>query len=121
MHGQSYLGKLCTHTQNRRNPHPEYGARASDGDGSGHSGDIAGADRGGQSGADRLKRRHGTVGRVALAEHPAQGNPDRIGELADLQKIGADTQIEAHADDADHGWDAPDKIVHGIVDGFDSI
>lgn len=46
---------------------------------------------------------------------------DRIGELANLQKIGADTQIEAHADDADHGWDAPDKIVHGIVDGFDSI
>lgn len=39
-----------------------------------------------------------------------------LGEFADLQKMRADNQIEAHADDADHGADSPNKIVHGIVD-----
>ena len=121
VHGQSYLREFCTHPQNRGDPHPEDGTGPSDGDGTGYSGDVAGAYRGSQSGTDRLKRRHGTVGCVPFTEHPAEGNPDRIGEFADLQKIGADTQIEPHSDDADHGGDSPDKIVHGIVDGFNCI
>ncbi len=124
MHGQRHLGKLGAHTQQRRAPHPEHGTRAADGDSARHTGNVAGAHRARQRGAHRLKRGHGTVRGVPLAEHSAHGGADGVREFADLQKARADTEQQPHANDAHHGGDAPDKAVHRLIDGgngFDHI
>ena len=115
--GQRHFRKLGAHAQQRRAPHPEHRTRPADGDGTRHARDVAGAHRRRQRRADRLKRRHGAVRSVLLAKHASDRCFDGIGELADLQKAGPHTEQQPHADDADHGWDAPDKMVDRIVHG----
>ena len=121
MHGQRHLGKLGAHAQQRRAPHPEHGTRAADGDSARHTGNVAGAHRARQRGAHRLKRGHGTVRSIPLAEHPSHGGADGVGEFADLQKARADTEQQPHANDAHHGGDAPDKAVHRLIDGGNGL
>jgi glucokinase len=82
---------------------------------------IDGAHGAGQRGAHRLKRGHGTVRSIPLAEHPSHGGADGVGEFADLQKARADTEQQPHANDAHHGGDAPDKAVHRLIDGGNGL
>ena len=61
MDSQRHLCKFGTHAESGRTPHPEDGSRAADGNRSRHSCDISGSHCSGQSRADCLERRHGTV------------------------------------------------------------
>ena len=47
--------------------------------------------------------------------------PHGVGKFADLQKSGANAQIETDAEDTDHCRNAPDKVIDCTVDCFDGI
>ena len=117
MHGQGDLGKLGAHPQQGRAPHPEHRTRAADGDGTRYARDVAGAHGAGQRRAHGLEGGHGTIGSVLFVEHPANGGLDGVGKFADLQKARAHAEQQAHADDAHHGGNAPDKVVDRLIDG----
>ena len=116
MHRQRDFGHLGTHSQQSRAPHPEHSPRTADGNGTRHARDVARADRCRQCGADGLKRRHGTIRGILFAEDASDGRLDGVGEFPDLQKAGPHAEQQPHADDADHGRNAPDKLIDGIVD-----
>ena len=42
--------------------------------------------------------------------------PQGVGEFTDLDKAAFEAQVQAHADDAHHGGQAPDKSVENSVD-----
>ncbi len=86
---QGHFGELGAHAQQSRNPHPEHGARAADGNGAGHTGNVAGAYSGGQGGANRLERGDGAVSGFPLFENPADGGAHGLAEAANLDKSGA--------------------------------
>ena len=119
IHRQRDFGELGAHAQQGRAPHPEHRTRAADGNGTCHTGDVAGAHGARQCGAHRLKRRHGTIGSILFAEHASDGSFDGVGKFADLQKARAHAQEQAHADDAHHGRHAPDELVDRMIDGRD--
>ena len=121
MHSQRHFGELGTHAQQSRAPHPEHRTRPADGDRARHAGDVAGADGSGQRRTHRLERSHRAVGGVLFAEDAANGRFDGIGEFPELQKACPRTEQQAHADDADHRRDAPDKAVDRLIDGCDGF
>ena len=121
MHGQRHFGEFGTHAQQSRAPHPEHRARPADGDRARHAGDIAGADGSGQRRTHCLERSHRAVGGILFAEDAANGRFDGIGEFPELQKACPHTEQQAHADDADHRRDAPDKAVDRLIDGCDGF
>ena len=114
---QGHFGELGAHAEQSGDPHPEHGTGTADGDGAGHTGDVAGTHGGRQSGADCLEGGDGTVGGIILFQNAADGIFHGIAELADLDKPGPQSQIQAHADDADDGRQAPDEVVQHFVDG----
>ena len=121
MYSERDLRKFGAHTQQRRAPHPEHCARPADGDSARNARNVARAHRARQRRADGLERRHRTVRGILFAEHTPDGGFDRIREFADLQKARPHTEQQPHADDAHHGWNAPDKIVDCLVDSRDRL
>ena len=121
MNRQRHFGKLGTHAQNGGDPHPEYSAGAADGDSASHAGDVARANRCGQRGANRLEGSQRAFSGFFLFEQPTQRVFHGVAELAKGQEAGADRQIQANAKDADHGGNAPDKVVQNLVDFRDDI
>lgn len=89
MNCQGYLGEFGTHAKNCGNPHPEDCARAADGNGACHTGNVSGADGSSQRCTDCLERGHGTVGGITLAENTSDGDADCVREFADLQEAQA--------------------------------
>ena len=92
-----------------------------DGNSPRHTGNVAGTHGGRQRGTHRLEGGHCTIGSIPLAEHAANRGFDGIGEFADLDKAGAHTEQQPHADDAHHGGNAPDKVVDCLVDSRDRL
>ena len=121
MHGQRHFGEFGTHAQQSRAPHPEHRTRPADGDRARHTGDVAGADGSGQRRTHCLERSHRAVGGILFAEDAANDRFDGIGEFPELQKACPHTEQQAHADDADHRRDAPDKAVDRLIDGRDGF
>ena len=119
VYSKCYFGELGAHAEQRRYPHPEYRSGTANGDGTCHTGDVAGAHGARQCGAHRLKGGHGAIGSVLFAEHAPDGGFDGVGEFADLQKARAHAEQQSHTDDAHHGGDAPDKAVDRLIDGRD--
>ena len=54
-------------------------------------------------------------------KQPAKGHLYAVAEFSELKKSGADAQIKPYADDADHGGNAPDKIIDSSVDLCDKF
>ena len=109
------------HAEQGGNPHPEYGTGSADSDSAGNTGNITGTDRGGKCCTDRLERCNCAIGSISFAEHSSERCADRIREFSNLEKTGAQTQVKADTENADHSRNTPDKIVHGIVDGFNQL
>ena len=118
---QRDLRKFGAHAQQGGTPHPEHRARPADGNSPRHTGNVAGTHGGRQRGTHRLEGGHCTIGSIPLAEHAANRGFDGIGEFADLDKAGAHTEQQPHADDAHHGGNAPDKVVDCLVDSRDRL
>ena len=118
---QCYLGKFRTHAEQSGNPHPEYGAGSADSDSAGNTGNITGTNRGSKCCTDRLERCNCAIGSISFAEHSSKRCADRIREFSNLEKTGAQTQVKADTENTDHSRNTPDKIVHGIVDGFNQL
>ena len=116
MYSQSYFRKLGTHAEQCRYPHPKNGARPTDGDRSGHPGNISGSNCCRQCRTDRLKWRHGSIGSLALSKHSSNRCFYCIGKFSNLQKMGTQTQIQTNTDDADHRRHTPDKTIDCAID-----
>ena len=121
MDRQDHLGVFRAHAQQGGDPHPEDRAGPPDRDRARHAGDIARADRSSQRRTDRLEGRHGALLRLFFIKDLSQRLPDRIDKAPDLDKTRTDTQVEADADDADHGGDSPDKAVDFAVNAADKF
>ena len=121
VHGQRDLHQLGAHAQQRGDPHPEHCAGAADGDCARHARDVAGAHGGGKCGAHRLEGGDGALGGLAALEDAADGLAHGRAEPANLDAAGAQREVQAHADDQDHGGYAPDEVVHGLVDVGDEV
>ena len=109
-HGQHHLGILGRHAEKRRNPHPEHRSGAAQGDGPGHSGDIARTDRSGQCRAHRLKR--GPAPAPKAPAHLPDGGP----QLPHLHGPGLPGQQHSHGQQQHHGRRPPDQLrqlLHG--------
>ena len=91
MYRKCYLGKLRTHSQNCGNPHPEYGSRSSDSDGTCDTCNISGSHGSSQGGTDSLKRCQTSIGSFSFPKHTSDSDPDGIGKFPNLEKIRADT------------------------------
>ena len=121
MHRERDLGKLGAHAQQSAHPHPEHRARPADGDGAGHARDVARAHRGRQRRAHGLEGGHGAILRRLFLEHAPQRGADGRGEFANLQKAGAQAQVQPHAEDAYHGRNAPYEVVDRLIDGRNDV
>ena len=118
--GQCRFGKLGGHTGQCDQPHPEKGARPAEEDRRGHSRDIAGADRGGHGGHQRIERRDiaGLVAFLPAAPHHSEceGNAALCHEtVTDRQKEAGACQKRQQnraADEAVELSDQFDKSVH---------
>ena len=109
--GQGHFRELGAHTQQRRDPHPEYRAGTTEGNGTSDTCNITRTNSSGEGGADSLEGGNGAISGFLLLKHTTNGAAHGIAEFADLQKTGADAQVQANADDAYHGGHAPDKSV----------
>ena len=117
-------GNLCefgTHSEKCGDPHPENSTGSADGNGTCHSGNISGTYCGGKSRTHSLERSDSAVGSAALAENTSKSSADRIGELADLKKTGADAKVKSDAENTDHCRNSPDKIIDSCINGFDNL
>ena len=121
MDRQGNFGKLGSHAQQGGDPHPENGTGAADGDGTCHTGDVAGTNGSCQSGTDRLERGQRTSSSFFLPEHAADGIFHGITEFTDLQETGTDCQIQTHTDDTGHGGNTPDKVIEDFIQGSDAF
>ncbi len=84
LHAEGDLDELGGHAEQAAQDHPERGAGAAPGDGDGHTGDVAEADRAGDGGGQGLEVVDLT-GRPLLVVLPAH-HVDRESELADLHE-----------------------------------
>ena len=106
--GQRDLAVLGHHAQQGGDPHPEDGAGAADGDSARHTGNITGTDRCRQCGADRLERGHGAVaGLGGAVEYLTDGIFPYGAEFGELQKAGADAEVQPHPEDEHRSGQAP--------------
>src|SRR5690606_10020231 len=76
-----------------RDPHPDDGTRASEADGGGDAGDIADADTAGQRDREGLEGRDSLIGALAPEHLPEDG-----WDLADLNRAGADREVDTRAE-----------------------
>ena len=81
----------------------------------GDAGDVARAHRCGEGGANCLEGGDGALLGFRFAEDFTDGFAHGYAELANLHKAQAQGEIQAHAHDQDHGGNAPNKTVHGVV------
>jgi hypothetical protein len=120
VHRQQHLGVLGSHADQRRHPHPEQRTGATDGDGRGHAGDVAGAHR-------RRQRRHQC--RVGTDVAPSAGFgvaalPDHAETGADAQhrhQLQAQLQEQAGAEDQHQHRRSPDEVVDRRDDGSEGF
>ena len=109
-HGQHHFRVFRRHAEERRNPHPKYGARPAQRNGSGHPGDISGAHGSGQRCADRLERR------AAAAPEASAHLPDGGAQFPQLDSPGDPGHQQSHCQQQDHHWRSPDQLcqfLHG--------
>jgi hypothetical protein len=93
------LGQLDRHRDEAVAPDPEERAGAAGDDCRRHAGDVAGADRGGEGGHERLERRQGALGVRGLA---AERGAHRLGEADDLDEAVADREEQPRSEKQDH-------------------
>ena len=122
MNGKRDLAVLGHHAQQGGDPHPENRAGTADGNSARHTGDIAGADRCRQCGTDRLERRYRTMTCLGGAvEQLADGILPDHAELTELEKAGADTEVQTHAEDERRGGQTPHDAIDGRIDTADGF
>ena len=118
---QHVFGVIGHHAHDRGDPHPEDRARAAHGDGIGHAGDVARADRGGQGGAQRLELGDGmpvmALADALFVEQSADGIAPHVAEAGELEKPGQHRHEDARADEQHQGGHAPDDAVDRVVEG----
>ena len=118
MNSQCDLGKLGAHTQQSGYPHPKDCSGTADGNCAGYTGNVTGAYRGRQCGADCLERRNGALAGVTFVEKLAKRGLDGIAETAKLDELGPHAEEDACADDTHDGGNAPYESIDRIVYGF---
>ena len=84
---------------------------AANDNGAGDACDIAGADRGGQRGGERLQRCDLALACLLLLEDLAEGVAHGIAELTELQEAGADGEDDAYADQKTEHDRAPRDVI----------
>ena len=97
MDSQRDLRELGAHSDERREPHPEYGSGTAYNDSSGNAGDVSGTDCGCKRCSERLKRCYFSFAGCVLLEHLAEGVLHGITELAELKEPGADGEDQSYA------------------------
>ncbi len=105
--GQSAFDEGGRHTDKGDKPHPEDGAGATQIDGDGHTGQIAGADPGGKAGAESLKG--GDAGVVRFAAVFQHG--EHVAEVADLDKTQAEGEEDTDPDEQVDEHSSPHQVV----------
>ena len=115
VNGKYYLGKFGTHSQKRGTPHPEHRARAANGDGTGYTGDVAGAHCTGQCRTHRLEGTDGAILGCFLLKNTAKSVVHGGSEFSHLNGAGADGEPKTCTDDANHGGQTPNKIIQSGV------
>ena len=115
------LGKLGTHAEKSRAPHPENCAGTAEGNRARNACDVAGADRACKRGTDCLERAHGAVLCLCFVKNFTDRVFHGSAEFAHLNEAGTDRKQKSYADDADHCGDAPDKSVDRLIDFDDTF
>ena len=124
---QHVLGEAGHHAQQRHDPHPEDGPRASRDDGRGHAHDVAGADGARQRRAHTLELADGHVllagvgGDVLIGKDGADGVPEPVAHPPELEKTGADAEPEAGAEQQRQTKGPPHHTVDHVVDPRDDV
>ena len=112
LHRQQTLGVLGRHAEQGGDLHPEERAGTAGGDGGRHADDVAGADGGGEGGAERTERTDFTVVPLALMEHVPEGAP----EMKEVSEAKHQREHDAGCEDGADERDAPYEVVHLIDD-----
>ena len=115
VNGEHYLGEFGTHSQKRGTPHPEHRARAANGNGTGYTGDVAGAHCTGQCCTHRLEGTDGAILGCFLLKNTAKSVVHGSSEFPHLNGAGADGEPKTCTDDANHGGQTPNKIIQSGV------
>ncbi len=120
-HRQQHLGVLGRHAQQGRDPQPEDGAGAAQGDGGGDPGDVAGTHGGRQGGGQGLEGCDlALLGRL-LGKHLANGVLHGVAELPELEPLEPHRQNDACAHEQHQGGYAPYDVVQPTVAGCDRV
>ena len=107
------LGVVGSHAQKRDDPHPEDGARAAHDDGAAGTHDVARAHLGRDGGGQRLERRHAAALIAAAQAEVAGRAAPALAEAAELDRLGAHGEPDAHAEQQDD----QDVVGQVVVDG----
>ena len=113
MHRQDHFAIFRRHAHQRGAPHPEQRARAAEEDRRGHTGDVAGTDRRGQAGHQRLERTD--LARFFVAFRASA--PDQCEAGADTRQrheLEHRHQEETGAQNQHQHGRAPDETVNAI-------
>ena len=114
---QEGLGVFGGDAEHGNHPHPEHGAWAAHGNGTGDTGNVAGADGGGEGSHQRLERRDLPF---VLAIRWLQHHPYAIGEPLNRHEAQAQHQHNACDGDQADGGPPPHQAVDWTVDLTDS-
>ena len=116
---EDVFGIVGHHAQEGHDPHPEHGAGAAHEDGAGHADDIAGADGGGQGGAETLELGDtlilGMGGDVLVLENRADGLFHPVTEMGHLEDFRQDRHQHADKRQQSQGRHTPDNAVDSVV------
>jgi hypothetical protein len=105
MNGKGSLSEFDDHAKKSADPHPKDGTRATDGNGSGNAGEIAGTHRSRQGGTESAEGRN--IALVILLGKLAEKPDKRLGKPPDLNKSRLNAEPKADAQDQDQSRNAP--------------
>ena len=111
--GHDGLGVVGGHAEQGDDPHPEDGARAAHDDGAASAHDVAGTHLGRDGGGERLERRHAAALVAAAQGEVAEHAAPAFAEAAELDRLGAHGEPDAHAEQQDD----QDVVGQVVVDG----
>jgi len=107
------------HAEEGGHPHPEHSTGAAGDQSGGAAGDVAGANLGSDGGGQGLEGAHAVLaGGLALQADVAEDQTHTLTELADLDEIGADGEVDAAAQQQEqqHKVLVPQNIVDSSHD-----
>ena len=116
VNGEDGFGVFGGNAEDCDHPHPEDGARSTNGNGTGDASDIARSNRGGQRRHQGLERCDLTVaGGLAGTQH----HRDAVAQALQWHEAKANHQPDSRQGNQRNSRPAPDQAINGAIDRLD--